>query len=265
MSAARRSYFCHHCEAPIVLNHRGQRPSCPQCNQEFIEELTDVPRRNPSSVALRMQQSRSSSSYSVIPIDANVFFSPLLQAILVNNDSRRRRQASHIPPPNTSGVTNTLPVVMINTTRWVYTSVIADRMPMDSPYEYGHNGMRQDTHNLQPQTNSSVRANTPSSIQRPAPVHSPPLFASVGTENDRIVKVSMTDTELAVMPSCAVCKEDYRMGERALKLPCYHVYHRDCIKPWLKRKKTCPLCRRYVEYKSSSSSTRSTNAVAAQA
>ncbi|CAO3685338.1 unnamed protein product [Umbelopsis ramanniana] len=275
MSTAPHSYFCHHCETPIIINRHEERPSCPHCNQQFIEELTDVPRRNSSSAALNMQQSQRSSSHSVVAIDANDFLSPLLQVILVNNDSRRRRRTPPPPSNNVGGATNTLPVIRVNTTTWFQNSSTTDRIRMDPRYEPGHNEMQQSTQNTQPQTNNSVRANTPgsrsspqqvaSSIQRPAPVHSSSPFASVSNESDRIVKISMTNTELAIMASCAICKEDYRIGERALKLPCFHVYHHDCIKPWLKSNKTCPICRRHVEYKSPSSSTRSTNAVATRA
>ena len=32
---------------------------------------------------------------------------------------------------------------------------------------------------------------------------------------------------------CSVCKEDFTAGESLLKLPCKHLYHKDCVIPWL--------------------------------
>lgn len=33
---------------------------------------------------------------------------------------------------------------------------------------------------------------------------------------------------------CSVCKEQFTVGEELLKLPCSHLYHNDCVIPWLK-------------------------------
>jgi len=32
---------------------------------------------------------------------------------------------------------------------------------------------------------------------------------------------------------CSVCWEDFRLDEPVRKLPCEHVYHENCIIPWL--------------------------------
>ncbi|KAJ2957748.1 hypothetical protein NQZ79_g6597 [Umbelopsis isabellina] len=52
---------------------------------------------------------------------------------------------------------------------------------------------------------------------------------------------------------CAVCTEDYVPQEEALKLPCSHIFHQDCIVPWLRMNQTCPVCRFSVESRPSSS------------
>lgn len=40
---------------------------------------------------------------------------------------------------------------------------------------------------------------------------------------------------------CAVCKEDFVAGDLAMRLPCEHVYHEDCLVPWLKTNGSCPV------------------------
>lgn len=46
---------------------------------------------------------------------------------------------------------------------------------------------------------------------------------------------------------CAVCLGDVEKGETVRQLPaCQHVFHRDCIDPWLRAHATCPVCRSSV-------------------
>ncbi|KAI9336018.1 hypothetical protein DFJ73DRAFT_850983 [Zopfochytrium polystomum] len=54
--------------------------------------------------------------------------------------------------------------------------------------------------------------------------------------------------------TCAICVSDFEAGEMLKRLPCRHVFHSECIDPWLlgvarpMRKSTmhatCPLCKR---------------------
>jgi len=46
------------------------------------------------------------------------------------------------------------------------------------------------------------------------------------------------------MPACSVCMSDFEIGVKGIFLPCGHIFHPDCIKPWLKDHNTCPVCRK---------------------
>ena len=52
---------------------------------------------------------------------------------------------------------------------------------------------------------------------------------------------------LASHPTCAICHEDYTIGQTLRKLPgCGHTYHAACIGHWLRIKAACPMCNQRV-------------------
>lgn len=42
---------------------------------------------------------------------------------------------------------------------------------------------------------------------------------------------------------CAVCRDDFLLGDSVRQLPCKHIYHPHCILPWFELHSTCPVCR----------------------
>jgi hypothetical protein len=47
---------------------------------------------------------------------------------------------------------------------------------------------------------------------------------------------------------CVVCQDMIKVGDAMIELPCntLHCFHPDCIRPWLRRRRSCPSCRAVV-------------------
>ena len=43
--------------------------------------------------------------------------------------------------------------------------------------------------------------------------------------------------------NCVICLEDFKNREKAIILPCIHLFHKNCIKSWLKKNNSCPICK----------------------
>ncbi|XP_011184093.1 E3 ubiquitin-protein ligase Iruka [Zeugodacus cucurbitae] len=61
---------------------------------------------------------------------------------------------------------------------------------------------------------------------------------------DEIPKVHVTSDDVNRKTQCSVCWEDFRLNEIVRRLPCLHIYHENCIVPWLDLHGTCPICRK---------------------
>ena len=62
----------------------------------------------------------------------------------------------------------------------------------------------------------------------------------------RTVKYSSTSGEVAE-EKCTICQVEFEEGEDVLLLPCKHVFHGECIAPWLEENKCCPVCKHELE------------------
>eukprot|EP01031_Cornospumella_fuschlensis_P029809 gene29809-35990_t len=61
------------------------------------------------------------------------------------------------------------------------------------------------------------------------------------------VKVTADDLLEETNKECVFCLVEQELGSSACKLPCGHLFHRDCVVQWLQRKCTCPVCRYELE------------------
>nr|XP_043608605.1 E3 ubiquitin-protein ligase RZF1-like [Erigeron canadensis] len=73
---------------------------------------------------------------------------------------------------------------------------------------------------------------------RPGPLPAP------DSAINRLPNIKITETHLLNdSQSCAVCMEDFKVGGEAKELPCNHIFHSNCIVPWLRLHNSCPICR----------------------
>lgn len=42
---------------------------------------------------------------------------------------------------------------------------------------------------------------------------------------------------------CPVCQDCFTEGEKVVRMPCGHSFHRPCLQPWMQSHNTCPTCR----------------------
>jgi len=69
----------------------------------------------------------------------------------------------------------------------------------------------------------------------------PPLYRWYTRRRIETLNDNLISTSSAI---CSICLDDYSDPEIKLnKLPCHHVFHKECIQEWLKNNDTCPECR----------------------
>ncbi|XP_023730417.1 E3 ubiquitin-protein ligase RING1 [Lactuca sativa] len=71
--------------------------------------------------------------------------------------------------------------------------------------------------------------------------HSPASKSAV--EAIPSVKITAAFLEIDPVVICAVCKDQFVVYDETKELPCKHMYHPDCILPWLSQHNSCPVCR----------------------
>ncbi|KAK4344835.1 hypothetical protein RND71_035011 [Anisodus tanguticus] len=100
-----------------------------------------------------------------------------------------------------------------------------DNFHLDSPY------LHRLIHHLTT-TNEAPTAN---------PHHNPASRAAVDALE--ILRINPTMLENDPVIPCPVCKDNFLLDMIVKVLPCKHMYHPDCILPWLEMNNSCPVCR----------------------
>ncbi|KAM7262868.1 hypothetical protein ACFE04_000551 [Oxalis oulophora] len=68
-----------------------------------------------------------------------------------------------------------------------------------------------------------------------------PPASKAAIESMPVVKIMAS--HVSMESHCAVCKEQFELDVDVREMPCKHIYHPDCILPWLSLRNSCPVCR----------------------
>ncbi|KAE9594382.1 hypothetical protein Lal_00001316 [Lupinus albus] len=60
---------------------------------------------------------------------------------------------------------------------------------------------------------------------------------------DSLPTIEISNGHLELDTNCAVCMESFELGTSVREMPCKHIYHEECIVPWLALHNSCPVCR----------------------
>lgn len=74
---------------------------------------------------------------------------------------------------------------------------------------------------------------------------------------DAMPTIHIKRTHLQTDSHCPVCKDKFELGTEARQMPCNHIYHANCIIPWLVQHNSCPVCRQELPPQHSSGTIRS--------
>lgn len=49
--------------------------------------------------------------------------------------------------------------------------------------------------------------------------------------------------------SCIICFTELNPQEKVIELPkCQHIYHYECLEPWIKKNNKCPICKGVIRF-----------------
>uniref|UniRef100_A0A5B7ALJ8 RING-type E3 ubiquitin transferase n=1 Tax=Davidia involucrata TaxID=16924 RepID=A0A5B7ALJ8_DAVIN len=211
----RQTYWCQECDMSVSPFSLSPSPStstttttttlfCPYCHSKFFEEM-DSPFFNPNP----------NTNSTLIPLTS--FLDPPFP---------------HLSPSETL-TTPTTDVDLADTTTFQFPSATAsnDNYLLDSPYLQS---LIQHLTNSEPDDSSPAAATT-------TRCHSPASKTAV--EAIPTIKITASLLELDPIILCAVCKDQFVIDVETKQLPCKHMYHSDCILPWLSQHNSCPVCR----------------------
>ncbi|KAH9766928.1 putative E3 ubiquitin-protein ligase RHC2A [Citrus sinensis] len=248
------SYWCYRCSRFVRVFSRDDVVSCPDCDGGFVEEIENTPRgihstdihRGPGPGPGRMR----------FPAAAMYMIGSSNNSNNNSNNIINSSNRSNRDPNNSAG-----PVLRRSRRtggdRSPFNPVIVLRGPVNGDVDNNGNGYELyyddgEGSGLRPLPRSMTEFLLGSGFERLLEQLSQIDMNGIGGfENPPASKAAIENMPSILIDSsyveleshCAVCKEAFELGSEAREMPCKHIYHSDCILPWLSLRNSCPVCR----------------------
>ncbi|KAA8516402.1 hypothetical protein F0562_016695 [Nyssa sinensis] len=209
MTSSGSSNWCYRCNR-FVNARAPDAVFCPDCISGFVEEIEN-PRRSPAASEMYVNDSPNPHRDSIHRVRGNwrnagdrLVFNP----VIVLRGSERDNYELYYDDGDGSGL-RPLPASM-------------SEFLMDSGFNHLLDQLTQ------------LESNGLGRFDRP-----PASKAAI----ESLPTIKIGASHVVTESHCAVCKEPFELEADAREMPCKHIYHSDCILPWLSIRNSCPVCR----------------------
>ncbi|QCE05479.1 probable E3 ubiquitin-protein ligase RHC1A [Vigna unguiculata] len=228
MSNSRNTHWCYSCRRPVRLGRRDV--VCPSCNEGFVHELNDMVHVNPFDLfGMDNNEER----------DQRVGLMETFSAFMRHQMADRGRSRDIIRAQTDSNAEHSAGYAPL----LIFGGQIPFRLSGHGGFEALFNGApgigltRGNTGDyfVGPGLEELFEQLSANNRQGPAPASRSSI--------DAMPTIKITQRHLRSDSHCPVCKDRFELGSEARQMPCNHLYHSDCIVPWLVQHNSCPVCR----------------------
>eukprot|EP01004_Peranema_trichophorum_P006032 NODE_4872_length_1101_cov_42.695297_g4326_i0.p1 GENE.NODE_4872_length_1101_cov_42.695297_g4326_i0~~NODE_4872_length_1101_cov_42.695297_g4326_i0.p1 ORF type:complete len:235 (+),score=42.87 NODE_4872_length_1101_cov_42.695297_g4326_i0:106-810(+) len=218
MQNVRQQHYCWDCNSNVDIIVSGLEPKCANCQGIFIEEVD--PTDTPTNFITQQNQLPQRTSINHAPTNHNMVLDGAGGDNDVIGSLIGRTIQSILAQPHPSGIT-----------RIIHISPIIEGGRGDLLSQlHGQGDFDQGFNNLLAQI-----------MERYSGPYGAPPATPEAVESLPMINISQKDVD--EKEACSVCKDEYELNESVLKMPCGHLFHKDCIMPWFDQHNSCPTCR----------------------
>lgn len=221
-------FFCHVCSRRVTCSDDSE-PFCPICLQGFVEEYVPNPEPNPSP-SFTFSFNQDPSSDSDFPLHPLSLLPLLLSSASI---SRTRPESDNFDPF----------VFLQNHLHDLHADGANIQFEINHPSETGTEPGFRIPSNI---GDYFLGPGLEQLIQQLAE-NDPNRYGTPPASKDAVQKLPAVtvDDELlnSELNQCAVCQDEFEKGSQVKQMPCKHVYHDECLLPWLQLHNSCPVCR----------------------
>ncbi|KAE8729561.1 E3 ubiquitin-protein ligase RING1 [Hibiscus syriacus] len=223
--ATNKRFFCYQCNRTVTITISSSAdPYCPICNEGFLEEYEN-PCLNPGS-AFQIQNPNSNPLSDPFLSTSDPFSASL--PLLFPSPSPS-------PSPSTTTTSSSSPASVDLHNPNIFGSTRSGR---GDPFAFDPFTFIQN--HLNDLRSRGAQIEFVAEID-PNRYGTPPASKSA-VEALPTVMIEKNNLN-SEFNQCAVCMDEFEEGTDAKQMPCNHLYHKDCILPWLEMHNTCPVCR----------------------